>query len=102
MTFQEHLANSKEYPLVDSGKTIANSFIMDLKIYVTHIECNVWLSEIDMINGKDLKKKGKLMIYAKHNNMFSYAYITKEVLSEKQFVMDAIDSQYRKVLNTVQ
>lgn len=96
---KEILNNSAQYPLIDSCITIADSFVRDLKIYYTHIK-DVWLSEINFIDGSSMKDKDLLQLVYRKDGKISTSAISNEIVlhSDTATVQLYIDEFYREIL----
>lgn len=70
----------KEFKLIDSGKTIGDSFAMGCKIFKTKYD-DFFLSEIDTTTGEDLRDKGVLCVVYKNGEnvgMISKIFLQNE------------------------
>lgn len=84
-----------EYKLIDSGKTIGDSFVTGCKIYKTKYD-DLFLSEIDTKSGEDVRPKGILCILNKHGR--TIGYISKEYLKNSAD-MNRFIALYNYLLN---
>ena len=85
-----------EYKLIDSGKTIGDSFAMGCKIYKTKYD-DLFLSEIDTSTGKDLRFER--LLCSVHKNGQKIGCISKTFLEDKS-EMDALVEEYYEKCHT--
>ncbi len=86
----------EKYELIDSCRTLEDSFFNDLKFYKTHRE-NVFITDYDIRNihnlpKQDLKLKDLLMVFLKEKGKFNSYFMSTMLLEDKEEVIKIIDS----------